>query len=496
MKKILSAAAVLSVILMTAGCSIENNMNYQDNSVKEEYATESVTSVSEDDQNESNNEKSYRTAEERLNFINSSEFYGYDNDTPYLSRGTGKVKPKNYVAPDYFYTCENAQITDPVLLKMTEDFIDESRKSLRADFERFAAFYMSEIPPENAYIIDTNVSIYNDFCIVECSGRINMVRRFSEELVSKSNCILGNIGCRCAYFSISEHRRLEVSDLFFKDVDFTTETYRNLHKKYGGSGNNEKFTGLNKEFFMIFPSSSDSWYVKISDFSPYKSIGSNCDIYDNRYDFYQNCCVFADPVKYGTDVFTGETKFVDISEWTDIRYGADNRFEEMFYCPIESNLLNNDIMENIKQIASDELEEYTYCDPYDDIGPVPDNARCTLRIKYLKDLNIFHVYIAHYMNYCKCGNIQRYYDADSLKELSVNELLNKAIGDNWRDYFTDSSVDMENVSMDNLVFRYNRTDFDKCTRTFFVYPDGSDVVTLDFTLKNGKWIPEEKIENE
>jgi len=503
-KYIVSTSLFFSLILN--GCSTGSSGTAQNNDLSvseisemipaeteddENFLTEQISEVQNDTSAGEETQKPEKTVEERSEIIKSTEFYGFDTE-PYQVKGTGPAKPDNYLPAECVCYCEDAKITDPVLNEMILSFTEESRQSITADFERFAAFYNLNFDVEDIADFITEIQIINSCCIVIYRCEFDYDSKYESEFFQKTGSIRsasGDFGLRCGYFDISGHRRLELSDLFFKDYDFTAVINREVRKEMEYTGSCDLFRGLNREFMTLFSNYGVINTIENPFLTPYPY--SVIYLNDHR-ELYSNSCIYSEPVMFDNDVYEGVTAIRDIRDYIYTVYGADERYPGMIRCPLKSILIDEETLEAVKKKASDDLGEYIYPDPLGEWTD-PDQIYCGLCVEYLIDYNIFYAHIDHDMENCRLLRTRKYYDAETLEELSVNELFSRFLGENWHDYF---ECDTEDLKIDNVIYYDQFIDSQKLIRSFTVDYIKDDKYKYEFKevtciLKDGKWLPEE-----
>lgn len=510
--KLFLLSAALTVLILN-GCSAENTSEMPDNelpvSESEEITTETeeTTVTSETTVTDITTE----TSEAPITIVrktsisntsgleknNSAVFYGFSSE-PYTAKGTGPEKPENYNPADYYIFCDDAEITDPELKDMIDSFAEESKKSIEQDFKRFASYHNLEASQWiSGFEIDkiaqftTDIKIVNNYCIVHCyyeflSGRA-VFSDLNKKFESKTTYFPlahRNFGSRCAYFEISGRKRLELSDLFFKDYDFTTEINREMERKMDSFGSTVSFKGLSEEFMQVFTEEGYLHYIAYPLLTPYP-VMSDIDSNQNHLTLYDcidmmfNSCIYSSPVRYDTDVYTGITKIGDLTV-----YGSSKTYPEIVSCPIRSSLFDDESLDELCKNVTDNLNECVYNEPMPSQSPV----RCPVYIKYLNDMDLFYGYIAHDKQ-CQLSGHQNFcYDKQTLKEMSLSEVLAKAIGENWQDYF---ETNLDGLTLNNLTINtYPPVDSFTLERNFGIITDKQirESINVTYSLEDNKWV--------
>lgn len=428
-RKIISA--VLAAIFLLYGCSSEkNNEQLTENDMivsdtePAEVVSETVpvvtTAVTEE-----------ITEEDKTETVNriTGLMYGYADKEPYIQKGTGKQRPDDYMPPKNYYNCTDAEITDPELKKITDDYIDRSLKEIESDYKIFAGFYGLNDNMSDIMEIRTNINVINQYCtvILQC-----MIRNTMEYERKTGNTRYNKLfEARTGYFDISRKEQIELSDLFFKDVDFMktiNDKYKENIKLKG-----KWFSGLNLEYTLFDP---DGLGLLCPNISPYgdPDIYSIYRVYD-IYDFLSDSVVYSDPVCY-PDIISGEYKEAQFSfEILNFKFGPAEH-DGFAYFPLKSRIMSDD---DIKKLTDKVAEDIGYKVYYE--NPLFDNdgngyfsdqrVKQAVSLRYLPAEHCFLASITPepvYRSY-ECA-----YDADTFERMSNEELISRLTGDSWKEH--------------------------------------------------------------
>lgn len=371
----------------------------------------------------------------------SEYFYGYKNPKPCTLKGTGPVKPESYAPADYFFYSFNPEIKDPELKKLIDDFTEKSKNEILADLRKYCEFNQKDAELNYNKEIQRHITVINNYCFVM--------------IFVPEQYVYGNrlFEARCGYFDIKEKKQVSVSDLFFRDSNFTDIINRKIKKSENDEKLKRGFEGLSEEYILLYPQKYDyelktdllSFHLICPDINPY-------GMYDTMLDYYDialETVVLAEPVYQPETVIDSSMIIWDSSSHSVIKYGQGDG-ELLHICPLSSELFSDEEIKNVTQSIEKCYEEEfaSMIERYkNDYGEEWKRKMGFLvNIRYDSDADVFRTYLD------TDGGVLswNYYRRGTGEKLSADEVSEIYIGTDWEEYIIEDDRECPDLSSEDV----------------------------------------------